>query len=205
MALEASLCVPKTDPLSAERSYHEFGLASRVLSQSSLSVWRMTQECAMLLGIMALKDELSRRVGKKRQEIAALEQQIMTARAYLQAMDEALRLAERTNSPTATRRRASGLRNGSMPANAYPVLKQAGHPMYLIALLDAMKVPQTAKNKRTLASSLSAYARKKDVFTRPRPNTFGLIEFEENAGGGSSLDKPIKEPSGGPSKVRLVR
>ena len=205
MALEASLCVQKTDPLSAEQSYHEFGLESRVLSKSSLSIWRMTQACAMLLAIMALKDDLSRRVGKKRQEIAALEQQIMAAKAYLQAMDEALRLAERTNSPTATRRRASGLRSGSMPANAYPVLKQAGHPMYLVALLDAMKVPLTAKNKRTLASSLSAYARKKDVFTRPRPNTFGLIEFKENAGGGSSLDEPIKEPSGGPSKVRLVR
>ena len=132
---------------------------------------------------MALTDDISKRIERKRQEVAALEQQIMAAKAYIQAMDEALKMAERTTGAATTSRDASkGIRKGSMPAKAYPVLKRAGRPMYVVALLEAMGLPVTMNNKRTLASSLSAYSRKKDVFNRPEPNTFGLIEFGESVG-----------------------
>ena len=43
------------------------------------------------------------------------------------------------------------------------------------------------------------------MFTRPEPNTFGLVEFEENASDGSSSDEPVEKPSSGRSRVRLVR
>ena len=144
---------------------------------------------------MSLTDDLSKRVDKKRQEIVALEQQMMAARAYVQAMEEALRLAGRTNAPETTKGRSVSLRKGSLPANAYPVLKQRGRPMYLVALLEGMGVSATTKNKRGLASSLSAYARKRDIFTRPEPNTFGLIEFEEDTGSDSSGDEPVEARS----------
>ena len=129
---------------------------------------------------MALTDDIARRIERKRQEVAALEQQIVAAKAYLQAMDEALKMAERTSAPATVRESSSGLRKGSYPAKAYTVLKRQGRPMYVVALLEGMGETVTADNKRSLASSLSAYARKKDVFTRPEPNTFGLSEFGDS-------------------------
>lgn len=143
---------------------------------------------------MALTDDLAKRIERKRQEIAILEQQIAAAKSYVQAMDEALKLAERTSAPAASREGGNALRKGSMPAKAYPVLKRTGRQMYLTALLEEMGIQPTMKNKRTLASSLSAYARKGEIFTRPEPNTFGLIEFggsatEENDAGAGGLLK----------------
>ena len=144
---------------------------------------------------MSLTADLSKRVDKKRQEIVALEQQMLAARAYVQAMEEALRLAGRMNAPETARERSSSLRQGSLPAKAYPVLKRNLRPMYLVALLEGMEVQPTNKNKRALASSLSAYARKREIFTRPEPNTFGLIEFEEDTSDGSSEGEPVEETS----------
>lgn len=152
---------------------------------------------------MGLTDDLARRVERKRQEIAVLEQQLMAAKAYLQAMDEALKLAERSSSPSAMKDVSRGLRKGSMPAKAFPVLKRAGRTMYLTALLEGMGVPVTAKNKRSLASALSAYARKGEIFTRPEPNTFGLVEFEQR-GGGEDADL-LDEPDSVQAHLKLAR
>jgi hypothetical protein len=149
---------------------------------------------------MALTDDLNRRVERKRQEIASLEQQLAMGKAYLQAMEEALKLAERTHSRA--RQPGHSLRKGSMPAMAYPVLRRMGRKVYLVPLLEEMGVPVTAKNKRSLASSLSAYARRGEIFTRPEPNTFGLIEFKD---GKSEDGVEAEKPETSPSRVRLVR
>lgn len=142
---------------------------------------------------MAFIDDLHRRLKTKRQElagleqqVAALEQQMLSVRAYIQAMDDTLRLAERSaTTATAKVDAPRSLRKGSMPARAYPVLKTAGRILYLTALLDGMGLPATNKNKRGLAGALSAYARKGDTFTRPEPNTFGLVEWGQEGSGGS--------------------
>jgi hypothetical protein len=149
---------------------------------------------------MALTDDLARRIEKKRQEIAMLEQQLMAAKAYVQAMDEALKLAERINAPVSVRDTGvNTLRKGSLPAMAYPVLRGSGRPLYLTTLLEGMGVPTTAKNKRALASSLSAYARRGDIFTRPQPNTFGLVEFGGGPVGVDAVD------DGTPALLKMAR
>lgn len=161
---------------------------------------------------MALTDDLARRIKSKRQEIATLEQEmaaietkILSAKSYVQALDDALRLAERSGSSmTASGKDPSrGLRKGSLPAKAYPVLKRVRGTLYLTALLEGMNVPVTPKNKRALASSLSAYARRGEIFTRPEPNTFGLVEFE--GAGGTSTDEPTEQPTAGQSQLKLAR
>jgi len=153
---------------------------------------------------MALTDDLSRRIRAKRQEIAAidqqaaaLEQQRTAAQAYVQGLEEALKLAERTTPPQSAAESARALRKGSMPARAYPVLKSAGRPVYLVNLLESMGVATTLANKRALASALSAYARKREIFTRPEPNTFGLIEFEQGTEGADG------EPEAVPAQAQL--
>jgi hypothetical protein len=153
---------------------------------------------------MAFIDDISRRIKAKRQELAGLEQQakvldqqILTAKTYIQAMDDALKLAERSGPATAKADASKTLRKGSMPARAYPVLKAAGRTLYLTALLEGMGLPTTNKNKRGLAGSLSAYARRGDTFTRPEPNTFGLVEW----GNGSSAEGSGGEADRGDGKA----
>jgi hypothetical protein len=144
---------------------------------------------------MAFIDDLARRLKAKRQELAALEQesaaierQKTVIQSFIQGMEEAMRLAERSSPASAAARADSSraLRKGSMPARAYPVLKTAGRELYLTDLLAAMGLPLIPKNKRGLAGSLSAYARRGDTFTRPKPNTFGLVEWGTATDAGGS-------------------
>ena len=46
-----------------------------------------------------------------------------------------------------------------------------------MAILRGVGEEETAANRATLSGSLSAYVRKGEVFTRPAPNVFGLVEF----------------------------
>ena len=163
---------------------------------------------------MALITDLGRRIIKKRQEIVSLEserakldRELAKAEAYIDAMEDALKLVERTNSAATTtrkRRPVDSFRKGSLPAKAFPVLRQAGQQKHVVQLLEAMGVSVTLNNKRALASSLSAYARKGEIFTRPAPNTFGLVEFADSDEAGSESKDDSTEESAEPIPVRLV-
>ena len=151
-----------------------------------------------------LTTDLTRRIDKKRKEIVSLEREVAKAEAYIEAMQDALKLVERmTAAPR--HQQESGLRNGSFPAKALPVLQRSGRPMHLVALLDAMGEPANTKNKRAVASSLSAYARKGDIFTRTAPNTFGLIEFGDSASSFSEEPSATDDAPAEPAPVRLIR
>jgi len=55
----------------------------------------------------------------------------------------------------------------------------------IMALLgfDENKSKQEIKNKKvSLSGSLSSYVRKQAIFTKPKPNTFGLIKTDEDGG-----------------------
>jgi hypothetical protein len=47
-----------------------------------------------------------------------------------------------------------------------------------VDLLKAMGREVNRKNKTGVSGSLAAYVRRGEVFTRPKPNTFGLLELE---------------------------
>jgi hypothetical protein len=51
-----------------------------------------------------------------------------------------------------------------------------------------MRKPIAKNSKTSLSGSLASYVREHKIFTRPAPNTFGLVEFAEVA---------IKEPPEG--------
>lgn len=158
---------------------------------------------------MALRDELVRRISRKLQEVAALEQQqsalaqqIGIAKAYAQAMEEALRMAERDAvAPITT---GKSLRRGSGPGKAQKALRQAGQPLHITRLLVEMGLPVNRKTRSTLSSALATYARKGEVFTRTAPNTFGLIEFGPVPDAAASLDTEGEPESEGPN-IRLAR
>jgi hypothetical protein len=64
--------------------------------------------------------------------------------------------------------------------------------MHVNDLLKAMGKPTDKKNKLSLSGSLSTYVRAGQIFYRPAPNTFGIIEMVKASPSGSlnSVDLP---------------
>jgi hypothetical protein len=134
---------------------------------------------------MPLRDELVRRISRKNQEIASLDQQvagltqqISVAKAYVQAIEDTVKMLDRDALAGPVEK---SLRRGSAPARAQKALRNVGRPMHITKLLPEMGLPVNRKTRSTVSSALSAYWRRGEIFTRPAPNTFGLVEFGENA------------------------
>jgi hypothetical protein len=126
---------------------------------------------------MALRDDIQKRIDKKRSEIAALEAQMRNATVYIQALEDTLRMLPREASDAAVSSPSGqGMRAGSKVDKAREAIRKAGKPMHITELVPAIGRPNNAKNRAALAGSLSAYARRGETFTRPAPNTFGLLE-----------------------------
>jgi len=74
---------------------------------------------------------------------------------------------------------------------ARTALRRVGKPLYIEELLRAMGKEVNKKNRVSLSGSLGSYVRQEYIFTRPAPNTFGLIEFD------NSVEDAIPEGFGG--------
>jgi hypothetical protein len=61
-------------------------------------------------------------------------------------------------------------------AGAYDAIKMAGRPLHVTDLLAAMGRQPTRGERSAVSGTLAAYVRRGEVFTRPAPNTFGLLE-----------------------------
>jgi hypothetical protein len=124
---------------------------------------------------MGFRQDLEKRIKKKEQEIFELKRQIDKAEAYLQALNDSLRFLPKDENEINP---GSRLRPNSDLAKARNDLKKAGRALHITELLAAMGKPVTKSSRVSLSGSLSAYARRGEIFTRPLPNTFGLKEFE---------------------------
>jgi hypothetical protein len=137
---------------------------------------------------MNLRREFEKRIERKRQEIVDLEKNIGEAKAYMQALQDSIKIFSReTESEEDTE---TVLRPGSMLAAARDAIKKAGKPLHIVELLKALGKEPAKANRLSLSGSLSGYVRSGSIFTRPRPNTFGLIEFTKDLGGISQKEPP---------------
>jgi len=68
--------------------------------------------------------------------------------------------------------------------------------MHVMDILKAMGREPTRESRASLSSSLAAYVRRGEVFTRSKPNTFGLAEFAASRGV-AAADRPILPPGFG--------
>jgi hypothetical protein len=119
-------------------------------------------------------------------EIRDLEKQLAAATAYLQALQDSLRLLPRE--PLAGKSGADQvLRPGSAVAKARDAILKAGKPLHISELLKILGRPVDKNSRVSLSGSLSGYAKRGEIFTRPAPNTFGLIELNHN-------EMPEEEP-----------
>lgn len=123
---------------------------------------------------MSAREKLEQRIEEKEVEIEAYETKAREARIYIQALQEALRLLPKDvleGNLDAT------LRSGTNIDKARETLRAKGEPMHVADLLKALGKPDDNVNRAALSGSISAYVRKGQIFTRPAPNTFGLMEF----------------------------
>ena len=129
---------------------------------------------------MNLKRDLEKKIERKQAEtrdwemqIRDLEMRIREANAYIQAHLETLKILPRESAePNRT------LRPGTSVDKAYRAIKVAGRPLQINELLKAIGRPADKKNRLSLSGSLAHYVREEEIFTRPAPNTFGLMELE---------------------------
>jgi hypothetical protein len=124
---------------------------------------------------MRVREELQKRIEKKEQEIAMLQIQLREASAYLQALQDTLKLLPRDgiNDGGATEL----LRPGSAMWKAREAIQKAGAPLHINELLKALGKSSDKKSRVSLSGSIAGYARKGEVFVKTAPNTFGLIEL----------------------------
>ncbi len=131
---------------------------------------------------MAGRNKIEERILKKEQEIQELEMKIREARAYVQALQDVAKLLPREQE--GEKAAEAVLRPGGSIYDAHTAILKAGKPLHIVELLHAMGREVDRKGRIGLASSLAAYVRRNEIFTRPKPNTFGLIELQSAPRGG---------------------
>lgn len=115
------------------------------------------------------------RLRKKEQEVRSYEEKIREAKIYVQALRDILKMMDRAVevevSPDTT------LKPGSMIAQAREAIIRKGAPIHVDDLLEALGKEVSRESKASLAGSIAAYVRRNEIFTRPAPSTFGLVEL----------------------------
>jgi hypothetical protein len=135
---------------------------------------------------MAERQKIEAKLKKKIQEIQQLEEKIRTARVYVQALQDVLKVLdepEEGGTPDST------LKPGSAVAQAREVILRRGKPLHIANILAALGKEMTREARASLTSSIAAYVRRGEIFTRPAPNTFGLVEL-----GHASVELEEAEP-----------
>ncbi|MEN8615456.1 hypothetical protein ABFB09_09355 [Dehalogenimonas sp. THU2] len=122
---------------------------------------------------------IEKRIEKEKQKIVDLRQQVERSEAFIQGLQEALQMLPKEKVEPQTK--SSGyLRPGSDMQKIQELLKRTGHPLPIDEIIGKIGKQVSNATRASIASSLSRYVRKNEIFSRPGPNTFGLIEFASN-------------------------
>jgi len=126
---------------------------------------------------------------KTKKDLEEAQERVRTLGASLKTWEEALKLLPK-DGEDATKK----LRPQSQLAKTRNAIKRKGSPMHIAEILEAINKANNKKNRLSLAGSLGWYVRQGEIFTRPAPNTFGLIELEsandDTDDGEQDLDDP---------------
>lgn len=128
---------------------------------------------------MSVRSELGKRIEKERQQISELKGQLEKAEAFVQGLQEALKMLPREPLGDGSVA-ATILRTGSDVFKVRELLQKDGRPMHVREILLGINKPDTKANRASISGSLSNYARREEIFKRTGPNTFGLIGMAVN-------------------------
>lgn len=123
---------------------------------------------------MSEHDIIQDKIKKKEQEIQTLEEKLRTAKVYLNALHD---IAKALSKESHTNTDSAVLREGSAVTQARGLILRRGVPVHINDLLEGLGRGMTRESRASLTSSIAAYVRRGEVFTRSAPNTFGLIEL----------------------------
>jgi hypothetical protein len=141
--------------------------------------------------IMGLREKFEDRIKRKEQEIQEYESLIREARAYLQALQDAMKILPREEARGSVISTGSKsdhvIRRGSNMDKARELLKKVGKPLYIEEILLGIGKSTSKADRSAIAGALSWYVRRDLVFTRPSPGTYGLKEMHIDLGE-SALD-----------------
>ena len=138
---------------------------------------------------MAALSEILDLVRQRRQRLAQLQQEVAQIQEELRQIEDAAkgRTVPATKPKPKSRhgftggKRARPIQERSSVGRTVALLRQIGRPITadeIVMLLNAQGGEEV--KKPTLVSNLSRYVAHNDTFTRPAPNPFGLIEFDES-------------------------
>lgn len=128
---------------------------------------------------MGLKEQITDKIKKKEVEIQVHEAKIREAKIYIQALQDVLKTLHSGTVLEPVMSPDNILRPGSMTYKTYELLNAAGKPLHISDILKGIGEEQS--KKASLVSSLATYVKNQQIFTRPFPNTFGLIGMADNA------------------------
>lgn len=117
--------------------------------------------------------KLSNRISDEEAKVVELEMQLVRAKAYLAGMVDAQKyMPEQEDEGTTV------LRDGSDLAKVRDILREVGAPLHVDDLLKRLGKDFSRNSKASLVGSLSGYVKRGALFTRPGPNTFGLVDMD---------------------------
>jgi len=128
---------------------------------------------------------LERKIDAARQEIARIEAELIEKKAFVQGLQEALKLFPKGSTES---KAETVLRQGSDMAKARDFLQDLKRPAHITEILEGIGKENNKNNRLSIGSSLAGYARKNEFFAKTAPNTFTLIgllkdaETEEESG-----------------------
>jgi len=130
---------------------------------------------------MGLREAFQKRIDRKQEEIRNWEMQIREANAYIPALQDAIRIVPRDNPGTPNEHAQKLPRPGTALRSVYEALKKSGKPLHITEILKAIGKPVDKSHRVALSGSLATYVRDRNVFSRPEPNTFGLLELADKS------------------------
>lgn len=119
---------------------------------------------------MTYLDTLRALAAEKQSELVRLEAELTAGRAYLRFLEDRIEAAEE--------------RSGDEPECNDPVIvirrliREAGQPLYIDDILRGLDRPLNRDGREEIRQLLLSWVRRQEIFTRPRPGVFGLLELE---------------------------
>src|SRR5438876_12361335 len=106
---------------------------------------------------MGIREKFEDRIRKKKEELRELEAQTRNLRVYIEAIEDSLKLL-----PKEDEEESPGeieLRHGSRPALVRDLLRAAGHPLHIGAILVGLEIENTKANRASVSGTIASYAR----------------------------------------------
>jgi len=128
--------------------------------------------------MMGFREDIQRKIEKKQAELLeqerAFERDRAASLAYLQALQDMLKVLPREPMDVSANKI---VRQGSAMARTRDMILAAKRPLHITEILQQLGKANDRKARASLSGALGAYVRRGEIFVRPKPNTFGLVEL----------------------------